>query len=122
MDGMQGIILCQPGNVRFEKEFWPYPHFMVQHFEAILAPLNEHPTEDLTYLSRHIPISIAVHDALSKEPVYLVYKNPKHLIKRFIEVLQGSKKQQLQMPRGSTHILQISNFSRRGAKTVEAMS
>ena len=56
-------------------------------FEAVLAPLNEHPTDDLTYLSRHIPISVAVHDTLSKEPVYLVDKNPKRLIKRFIEVL-----------------------------------
>ena len=35
--------------------------------EAILAPLNEHPTDDLTYLSRHIPISVAVHDTLSEE-------------------------------------------------------
>ena len=35
-------------------------------FEAILAPLNEHPTDDLTYLSRHIPISVAVHDTLSQ--------------------------------------------------------
>ena len=56
-------------------------------FEAILAPLNEHHAEDLTYLSRHIPRSISVHDTLSKEPVYLVDKNPKRLIKRFIEVL-----------------------------------
>ena len=73
--------------VRLEKEFASYPHFMVYDFEAILALLNEHPTNDLTYLSRHIPISVAVHDALSKEPVYLVDENPKRLIKRFIEVL-----------------------------------
>ena len=58
--------------VRLEKEFTSYPHFMVYDFEAILAPLNEHPTDDLTYLSRHIPISVAVHDTLSKGPVYLV--------------------------------------------------
>ena len=44
-------------------------------------------TDDQTYLSRYIPISVAVHDTLSKEPVYLVDKNPKRLIKRFIEVL-----------------------------------
>ena len=56
-------------------------------FEAILAPLNEHPTDDLTYLSRHIPISVAVHDTLGKEPVYLVDENPKRFIARFIEVL-----------------------------------
>ena len=52
-----------------------------------LAPLNKHPTDDLTYLSRHIPISVVVHDTLSKEPAYLVDENPEGLIERFIEVL-----------------------------------
>ena len=37
-------------KVRLEKEFMPYPHFIVYDFDAILAPLNEHPTDDLTYL------------------------------------------------------------------------
>ena len=49
--------------------------------------------DDLTYLSRHIPISVAVHDTLSKEPVYLVNKNQKYLIKRFIEVLTGKQEE-----------------------------
>ena len=44
---------------------------MVCDFEAIIASLNENPTDDLTYLSRHIPISIAIHDTLSKEPICL---------------------------------------------------
>ena len=78
-------------RVRFEKNFTPCPHFIVYEFEAILVPLNEHPADDLTYLSRHIPISVAVHDTLSEareeEPVYLVDENPEHLIERFIEVL-----------------------------------
>ena len=74
-------------KVRFEKKFTPYPHFIVYDFEAISAPLNEHPTDDLTYLSSHIPISVAVHDTLSKEPVYLVDEKPKRLIERFIKVL-----------------------------------
>ena len=52
-----------------------------------MALFNEHPTDDLTYLSSHIPISVAVHDTFSKEPVYLVDKKPGHLIKQFIEVL-----------------------------------
>ena len=80
-------------KVKFEKEFTPYPHFIVYDFAAILAPLNEHPTGDLTYLSRHIPISVAVHDTLSKEPVYLVDEKPGRLIKRFIEVLTSVLKQ-----------------------------
>ena len=56
-------------------------------FEAILAPINEHPTDNLTYLSRHIPISVVIHDTLSKEPVYLVDENPGNLIERFTEAL-----------------------------------
>ena len=74
-------------KARFEKKFTPYPYFIVYDFEAISTPLNEHPTNDLTYLSSHIPISVAVHDTLSKEPVYLVDEKPKHMIERFIKVL-----------------------------------
>ena len=60
--------------------------------EVILAPLNENPTDDLTYLSRHAPISVAVHGTLSKESVYLVDETSGRLIKRFIKVL--TKKQE----------------------------
>ena len=65
--------------MRLEKKFTPYPHFIVYDLEARLVPLNEHPADDLTYLSRHIEISVAVHDTLSKEPVFLVHKNPETL-------------------------------------------
>ena len=75
-----------------EKEFTPYPNFIVYDFEAILAPLNKHLTDNLTYLSRHMPISVAIHDTLSKEPVYLVDENQKHLIERFIEALTEMQK------------------------------
>ena len=71
-------------KVWFEKEFTPYPHFIVYDFEAILAPLNEHLIDELIYLSRHIPISVAIHDSLSQERVYLVDENPECLIERFI--------------------------------------
>ena len=75
----------------FEKEFTPYPHFIVYDSEAILASLNEHPTGYLTNLSRQIPISVAAHDILSKEHVYLVDENPGCLIERFIEFLTGKQ-------------------------------
>ena len=74
-------------KVWFEKDFTPYSHFIAYDFEAILVPLNEHPTDDLTYLSRNIPISFAIHDTLSKELVYIVDENPRHLIERFREAL-----------------------------------
>ena len=73
--------------MRLEEKFTSYPHFIVYDFEAILTPLNEHATGDLTYLSRPMSISVAIHDKLSKEPEYLVDKKPRCLIKRFIEVL-----------------------------------
>ena len=38
-------------KVWFEKDFTPYSHLIVYDFETILAPLNEHPTDNLTYLS-----------------------------------------------------------------------
>lgn len=40
-------------------EFLSYYHFIVYDFETILAPINEHPTDDLTYLSRHMPVTFA---------------------------------------------------------------
>ena len=104
-------------KVRFEKEFTPYPHFIVHDFEAILAQLNEHSTDDLTYVSRHIPISVAVHDTLGKEPACLVDKNLKRLIKQFIEVL--TEKQEAiaaDVLRTTPIFFRFSNASRRGAK------
>ena len=45
----------------------------------------------MTYLLGHIPVSVAIHDTLSKEreeePVYLVDKNPEPLTEQLIEVL-----------------------------------
>ena len=108
-------------KVRLEKKFAPHLHFIVYDFEAILAPLNEHPTDDLTYLSRHIPISVAVHDTLSKEPLYLVDKNPKRLNKRFIEVL--TEKQEAMAADALKQHPYPSDFqaSRQDAKTMEVM-
>ena len=53
-------------------------------FEATVALLNNPP--QATYLSRRTPLSVAIHDTLGKEPVYLVDENPKRLIERFIKV------------------------------------
>ena len=47
----------------FEKEFTPYLHFTMYESEVMLEPLNERPVDDLTYLPRHKPISVAIHDA-----------------------------------------------------------
>ena len=76
----------------FEKKISPYPHFIVYDLEATIVPLNERPTGDLIYSSKHIEISVAVHDTLAKEElVYLVDKNPGCLVQRFIEAVTEAR-------------------------------
>ena len=60
-------------NVKFE-EFRRYPHFIVHDWETTQKPLNEQPTDNLTYIAKHVPVSVTICDTLSGEPVYLVEK------------------------------------------------
>ena len=92
MDGIQSIILCQPGTARNQYQKRCGLIFIVYDLKARLVPLNERPTGDLTYLSRYIEISVALHDTLGKEElVYLVDKNPECLVQRFIEAVTEAK-------------------------------
>ena len=43
----------------FVTEFRPYPRYIVFDFEALLQALNQQPTKDLLYVSRHVPVSVA---------------------------------------------------------------
>ena len=56
-------------------------------FQAILASLDEHPTDDLTYLSRHMPVNIVINHTFSRKPVYLVNEKQELLIERFTRLL-----------------------------------
>ena len=62
----------------------------------------------MTYLSRHIIISVAIHDTLNKEPVYLVDENPERFIERCIEVLT-EKRQAIETDVLKQHLLFINN-------------
>ena len=73
--------------MRFKKEFRPYPYFIVYDFEAILEKMNEPQTEELTITSRHVPVSAAINDNLTNEPVFIVDQDPENLIKSFVEDL-----------------------------------
>ena len=74
-------------KMRFKKEFRPYPYFIVYDFEAILEKMNEPQTEELTITSRHVPVSVAINDNLTNEPVFIVDQDPENLIKSFAEDL-----------------------------------
>ena len=60
---------------------------MMYDFQAMLASFDEHPTDDLTYLSRHMPVSIVINHTFSRKPVYLVDENQELLIERFTRFL-----------------------------------
>ena len=82
------ILECEKPILKtLDAEFTPYPHCIVNDFEAILAPHNEHPTGNLNYLWRHTSLSVAIHDALGGELVHLVDENPERLTESFVKVL-----------------------------------
>ena len=75
-------------NMIFEKEFRPYPYFIVYDFEALHKKMHEPQTEELTITSRHVPVSVAINDNLTNEPVFIVDQDPENLINSFMEDLQ----------------------------------
>ena len=79
-------------NIIFEKEFIPYPFFIVYDFEALHKKMNDPQTEELTITSRHVPVSVAINDNLTNEPVFIVDEDPENLIKSFVEDLKERQK------------------------------
>ena len=75
-------------NMIFEKEFKPYPFFIVYDFEALHKKMDEPQTEELTITSRHVPVSVAINDNLTNEPVFIVDQDPGNLINSFMKDLQ----------------------------------
>ena len=71
----------------FRQEFRAYPHYIVFDFEALLEGMNQQQTKDLLYVSRHVPVSVAIHDSLSKSPTFIEHKDPKILVGLFVEEL-----------------------------------
>ena len=68
-----------------KREFIPYPYFIVFDFEASLTRLNSHQTDDLTIDSQHIPVSVAINDNLTNQPIFLEDSDPEVLIQEFME-------------------------------------
>ena len=75
-------------NMILEKEFRPYPYFIVYDFEALHKKMDEPQTEELTITSKHVPVSVAINDNLTNEPVFIVDQDPENLIKSFVEDLK----------------------------------
>ena len=81
-------------KMELEKEFRPYPYFIVYDFEALHKKMDEIQTEELVITSRHVPVSVAMNDNLTNEPVFIVDQDPGNLINSFMEEL---KKRQIKI-------------------------
>ena len=81
-------------KMELEKEFRPYPYFIVYDFEALHKKMDEIQTEELVITSRHVPVSVAINDNLTNEPVFIVDQDPGNHINSFMEEL---KKRQIKI-------------------------
>ena len=79
-------------KMRFKKEFRPYPYFIFYDFEALHKKMNDPQTEELTITSKHVPVSVAINDNLTNEPVFIVDQDPENLIKSFVEDLHARQR------------------------------
>ena len=77
---------------RFCKKFRPYPYFIVYDFEAVSQKITEKQTDELTITAKHIPVSVAINDNLTKKPSFIVEEDPKKLVERFVvELLKRAR-------------------------------
>ena len=72
---------------RFCKKFKPYPYFIVYDFEAICKKIHEPQTDELTITAKHIPVSVAINDNLTKKPSFIMDEDPNKLTERFVDEL-----------------------------------
>ena len=72
---------------RFCKKFRPYPYFIVYDFEAVCQKINEKPTDELAITAKHIPVSVAINDNLTKKPSFIMDEDPKKLNMKFVDEL-----------------------------------
>jgi hypothetical protein len=76
------IKLPEPTNVL-------YPHAIVFDFEAYQDKTKAlKPTDDLTFETVHVPISVSIGDDVNHKPTHLCNRDPKELIKAFLEEIK----------------------------------
>ena len=92
---------------RFCKKFRPYPYFIVYDFEAICQKINEKQTDELTITAKHIPVSVAINDNLTKKPSFIVEEDPKELNKKFVVELLKRARQIEEKVQSANYVLGV---------------
>ena len=50
--------------------------------------MNQKQTDDPVYVSKHIPVSVAINDSLSESATFIEDEEPKILVQLFVEKLE----------------------------------
>ena len=66
-----------------------YPHAILYDFESY-GDINQRkePTVSLTIENPHIPISVSIGDTLERKPTHICERDPKELVRKFMEELE----------------------------------
>ena len=76
------------GCRRPSKHSETYPHAIVYDFESYQDKTKAiNPTRDLSYESKHLPISVSIADTINTEPEYICSRDPDELSRLFYESL-----------------------------------
>ena len=63
-----------------------YPHFIFYDFEALHDKTQAgQPTSRLAYEAVHVPISVSIGDTKERKPTFIVDRDPKQLVARFMK-------------------------------------
>ena len=67
-------------RMHLQKEFVPYPYFIMYNFKVLLMTLQSAQTSHLMLASAHVPVSVAIKNNLTNEPTCFENINPETLI------------------------------------------
>ena len=84
---------CEVGDKYVEQlpktQIKSYPHVILYDFEAYGDKnKRKEPTDNLTIENEHVPISVSIGDTLEREPTHICERDPKELVRKFMEELE----------------------------------
>ena len=71
------------------------------------------------HVSRHVPVSVAIHDSLGESPKFIENKDPKILVQRFVEELEKRRALIVDEVRRMYQIPDDSNAFKQGSRSLE---
>ena len=93
------IVFEKMRNLDIEVENYLFKNLVVFDFESITVhdPFLNH-TDSLTFIVKHVPISVSIQSNLISEPIFICDINPRSLVTKFLlELLALSKRNSMEL-------------------------